>query len=132
MAISLYTLIGKITNKLLYDKKIWRLETGIFVGTWLLLMVFARSSLLRDPGTFTHTVVGERILSNGQLIYADPFSFTYSGKHWIAHQWLWECIMAFIHQVAGFDSLLLATWLYLGWTNDRRSHLCFYFDAEIF
>ena len=90
-------------------KKVWRLETGIFVGTWLLLMVFAHSSLLRDPGSFWHTVVGERILSTGQLIYTDPFSFTYSGKHWIAHQWLGECIMALIHRVAGLDSLLLAT-----------------------
>jgi len=90
-------------------KKVWRLETGIFVGTWLLLMVCASSSLLRDPGTFTHTVVGERILSTGQLIYTDPFSFTYGGKYWIANQWLGECIMALIHRVAGLDSLLLAT-----------------------
>jgi len=90
-------------------KKLWRLEASIFVGIWFILMVFARSSLFHDPGTFTHTVVGERILSTGQLIYTDPFSFTYGGKHWIAHQWLGECIMAFIHRIAGLDSLLLAT-----------------------
>lgn len=103
-------------------KKLWRLETGIFVGTWLLLMVFARSSLLRDPGTFTHTVVGERILSTWQLIYTDPFSFTYSGKHWIAHQWLGDCIMALIHRVAGLDSLLLATVTLLAYFYTWMAH----------
>jgi hypothetical protein len=90
-------------------KKLCRLEIAIFLGIWLLLTIFARSRLFRDPGTFWHTVVGERILSTGKLIYTDPFSFTHGGEHWIAQNWLGECIMALIHRVAGFDSLLLAS-----------------------
>ena len=72
-------------------------------------MFAGRSNLLRDPGTFSHLVIGERILSTGHFIYNDPFSFTFSGKPWIAQQWLGECLMAVIHRIGGFDSLLLFT-----------------------
>ena len=89
-------------------KKLWRLETGIFFGVWLILMVFGRAKLFDDPGTFWHVVVGDRILSTGNLIYSDTFSFTQAGHYWIAQEWLGECVMALIHRIAGFDSLLLA------------------------
>jgi hypothetical protein len=87
----------------------WRPETGIFLGLCLFLMVSGRSNLFRDPGTFWHTRVGERMISSGQLIWTDPFTFTWSGEHWIGHQWLGECLMALIHSIDGLDSLLLAT-----------------------
>ncbi len=90
-------------------KKVLLLGTGIFLFLWLLLMFAGRSNLLRDPGTFSHLVIGERILSTGHFIYNDPFSFTFSGKPWIAQQWLGECLMAVIHRIGGFDSLLLFT-----------------------
>jgi len=86
----------------------WRPETGIFLVLWLFLMVAGQSKLFRDAGTFWHTVVGERMLQSGHLIYADPFTFTWHGKHWIGHQWLGECLMALIHRLDGLDSLLLA------------------------
>src|SRR5712692_5302571 len=84
-------------------------ETGIFLGIWLVLMCVGRSQLLRDPGTFWHTRVGERILTSRQLVYEDPFSCTFRGEPWIPHQWLGECLMAVVHAVDGLDSLLLAT-----------------------
>ncbi len=90
-------------------KKTLRPETAIFTGIWFVLMVFCRSKLFRDPGTFWHTIVGERILSTGHFITTDPFSFTCAGKAWIAHQWLGECLMALVNSIAGFDGLLLAT-----------------------
>ena len=90
-------------------KKVLLLGSGIFLSLWLLLMFAGRSKLLRDPGTFSHLVIGQRILSTGHFIYNDPFSFTFSGKPWIAQQWLGECLMAVIHRIGGFDSLLLVT-----------------------
>jgi hypothetical protein len=92
----------------------WRAETGIFLGLWLFFLVVGRSKLFLDPGTFWHTVVGERILSSGQLIHTDPFTFTWHGRHWIAHQWLGECLMAMLHRIDGLDTLLLATATLLG------------------
>lgn len=89
--------------------RFWRAETGIFLGLWLVLMVGGRSRLFQDPGTFWHTVVGQKILASKQLIYADAFSFTRAGAPWIPHQWLGECTMAALHALGGLDTLLLAT-----------------------
>lgn len=86
-----------------------RAETGFFVACWIILLVIGRERLLRDPGTFWHTVVGERMLVTGQLIWHDPFTLTFGGKPWIAHQWLGECLMALAHRVGGLDALVLMT-----------------------
>lgn len=85
------------------------LVPSLFVGIWGLLMLTGRTDLLSDPGTFWHVVVGEKILSSGQLVYVDEFSFTFSGTPWIAQQWLAECIMAVLHRAAGLTGLVIAT-----------------------
>jgi hypothetical protein len=91
-------------------RRFWRPETGIFLALWLFLMMVGQSKLFQDPGTFWHTVVGRKIIASGEFIYTDPFTFTWHGKPWIAHQWLGECLMALIHdRLDGLDSLLLAT-----------------------
>ncbi len=90
-------------------KKFWRPEVGIFLVIWLMLMIGGRSRFFRDPGTFWHTVVGRQMLSSHQLIHQDHFTFTFAGEKWVAHQWLGECLMAFVDKIDGLDSLLLAT-----------------------
>jgi hypothetical protein len=90
-------------------KRFWRPETGIFLGIWFGLMIGGQTRLLRDPGTFWHTRVGERILNTRQFIDTDPFSCTFGGRPWVPHQWLGECVMAVVHKLDGLDSLLLAT-----------------------
>src|SRR5437588_3168479 len=85
----------------------WRAEVGVFFALWLLLLVGGRSRLFRDPGTFWHTKVGERLIASGQFIDRDPFSFTaerlFPGGTWVPHQWLGECLMAVVHDVRGWD-----------------------------
>ena len=78
-----------------------------FLAIWLILMVTGRSDMLRDPGTFWHVVVGNKMLASGQVIREDCFSFTRAGYPWVADQWLAECGMAIVHRVAGWDGLLL-------------------------
>ncbi|MHC4178429.1 MAG: hypothetical protein ACYSWU_13030 [Planctomycetota bacterium] len=90
-------------------RRFWRAETGVFLGIWLALMLMARSSLLRDPGTFWHVKVGQRMIESREVIQTDPFSFTRGGQPWVAHQWLAECGMAVVHRLSGFDGLLLVT-----------------------
>ena len=89
-------------------QRLWRSETAVFLGIWIVLITTGRSRLLRDPGTFWHTVVGQRFLA-GEFPWTDPFSFTCAGQPWIAWWWLAECVMALLHQWAGLDGLLLAT-----------------------
>ncbi len=78
-----------------------------FLAIWLILLVGGRSAMLRDPGTFWHVAVGNKILASGQIIRDDPFSFTRGGCAWVADQWLAECGMAIVHRLAGWDGLLL-------------------------
>jgi hypothetical protein len=77
----------------------------LFVFFWLVLLISGRSAFIRDPGTFWHTVVGERIFQEG-FFNTDPFSFTHHGRHWVAHEWVGEVLMAAIHRIGGFDSLV--------------------------
>jgi hypothetical protein len=81
----------------------------IFFALWLILMITGRYSMFRDPGTFWHLVVGEQIISNGQIPREDNFSFTPSGQPWVADQWLAEIGMAGIYRLAGWDGLLTIT-----------------------
>ena len=78
----------------------------LFVVFWLTLLAVG-SRLLRDPGMFWHTVVGDKILNEG-FFDRDPFTFTRAGEPWIPHQWLGEVAMAALHRVGGLDSLLVA------------------------
>ena len=80
----------------------------LFLGFWLLLLAGGRSSFLRDPGTFWHTRVGEKILDDG-FFDTDPYTFTFSGQRWIPHQWLGEVLMAILHRVGGLDALLVVS-----------------------
>ena len=77
-----------------------------FLGIWVLLLAGGRSNFFRDPGTFWHTRVGERILTDG-FFDTDPYTFTFAGKKWIPHQWLGEVTMAAVHKVGGLDALLV-------------------------
>src|SRR5229473_168717 len=90
-------------------KSFWRMETGIFLGIWLILLITGRDSFFNDPGSFWHVVVGRRILSSGEFPHTDSFSFRCSGQPWIANQWLGECVLALLHNIGGLDTLLLAT-----------------------
>lgn len=91
------------------EAKYWRPETMVFLGIWLMLMIGGRSRLFSDPGSLWHIVVGQRMLSSGELIHRDPFSFTAAGEPWIAQWWLSECSLALIHRMNGLDGILLAT-----------------------
>lgn len=80
----------------------------VFVGLFVLLQLMGPRKMLRDPGTFWHTVVGEQILTTGEFPRHDAFTFSRAGEPWIAQQWLGEVGMALVHRAMGMDGLLLA------------------------
>jgi hypothetical protein len=89
--------------------------TLLFVVLWLVLLVGGQSRFFRDPGTFWHTVVGQEIIdgdgghTSRGFFDTEEYTFTFAGKKWIPYEWLGEVLMAAIHRIDGFDSLLLAT-----------------------
>lgn len=84
-------------------RRFWRPETALFLALWVGLCLAGRSRMVRDPGTFWHTSVGERILTTGEVPRTDPFSYTHGGQPWVASQWLAEVLMALLDRVGGLD-----------------------------
>ncbi len=82
---------------------------GLFLSIWLGLSAVGRERMLRDPGTFWHTVVGDRILAAGTVPTQDEFSSTCGGQRWFAQQWLGEVVMSLVHRIGGLDGLLTGT-----------------------
>jgi hypothetical protein len=83
-------------------------QTVFFLCLLLGLQAVGRERMLRDPGTFWHIVVGDRILETGSLPHSDWMSFSQGHSPWIAQQWLGEITMAALHRIGGLDALLFA------------------------
>jgi len=84
-----------------------RQPTTLWVcGLWLALMAAAPTLMMKDPGMFWHTVVGEQMLRSGSVVTTDTFSFTQEGESWLAQQWLGELAMGAAHRLGGLDSVI--------------------------
>lgn len=70
----------------------------MFLVIFLVVLVF---NDLRDPDYWWHLATGEYILEHGSLPDGDMFSYTFEGRPWVLHEWLFQVILALAHQVAG-------------------------------
>jgi hypothetical protein len=59
-------------------------------------------ALFNDGDTFWHIAAGLRMIADRAVLVRDPFSYTFAGQPWNAHEWLSEVFMA-------------AAWRALGW-----------------
>ncbi len=73
---------------------------------------------LEDPDFWWHIKTGELILQNQQIPHFDTYSFTASGRPWIAHEWLSELVLFLLYNAGGiilttlvFSALILAAFL---------------------
>ena len=85
-----------------------------FAGTLLLVFVAAVAAylaftggLFRDGDTGWHLAAGRYILQTRSIPATDPFSYTFAGHAWHAHEWLAEAVMAGLFNVAGWRGLSL-------------------------
>ena len=60
-----------------------------------------------DGDTNWHVAAGRWILSHRTVPLTDPFSFTYAGKPWIAHEWLSEVVMALAYLAADWSGVVI-------------------------
>jgi hypothetical protein len=58
-----------------------------------------------DPDFYWHLKTGEYIVSNFSIPKIDPFAYTSSGMHWVAHEWLSEVIFHLVDKSFGFWGL---------------------------
>lgn len=77
----------------------------------LALVVFAVLSMApqiyNDGDTGWHIAAGRWILAAHGVPATDPFSFTFGGKPWLAHEWLAEIVMAGVYAAASWSAVSL-------------------------
>jgi len=62
--------------------------------------------LLRDAGTGWHIRNGQQIILTRTIPRVDSFSATMSGQPWYAWEWLYDLLMAAIHQALGLNGVV--------------------------
>ena len=72
--------------------------------------------LMREGDTWWHLRAGDWVLANRAAPHVDPFSFTFAGRPWVAHEWLSEAIMAAAFRLGGWSGLTLPFALAFGAT----------------
>jgi hypothetical protein len=75
------------------------------VLTGYAIFLFA-PQVLNDGDTYSHIAAGAWILHHRSVPLTDPFSYTFYGKPWVAHEWLSELLMAVAFRLAGWSGLL--------------------------
>ncbi|MGO9485679.1 MAG: hypothetical protein ACLPX9_14000, partial [Rhodomicrobium sp.] len=61
--------------------------------------------ILRDGDTYMHIVAGDWILQHRAVPSTDPFSYTFAGAPWVAHEWLSELVMAAAYRLGGWSGV---------------------------
>lgn len=73
------------------------------------LMLAIGKRLLGDPDTYLHIAAGNWMWAHGSVPPTDPFSFTFEGAPWIAHEWLSELIFAGAFAALGWAGVVALT-----------------------
>lgn len=70
------------------------------------VVLFAPQAM-NDGDTLWHVTAGQWMLDHHQVIRTDPFSYTFAGRPWHAHEWLGEVLMALAWRAAGWSGVAL-------------------------
>jgi len=65
--------------------------------------------VLNDGDTFWHLAAGDWIITQRTVPHTDPFSYTFAGAPWVAHEWLSEVLMAASFRSAGWNGVVVLT-----------------------
>jgi len=85
--------------------------SAFWLGAMLAIAACAAARLnFPDPDTFWHLAVGERILQERKVPTTDVYSFTASGKTWLATEWLGEVVMAQAARWGGPPAATVLLW----------------------
>ncbi len=89
-------------------------RTGMPRATFALLAALAAFAFtiivptaLRDGDTGWHLATGAWIVAHARVPTTDPFSFTATGRPWVAHEWLSELAMYASYRAAGWSGLIV-------------------------
>jgi hypothetical protein len=83
--------------------------TPLLVAFAVLALAAFSPGALNDGDSWTHIATGAWILDQRAIPHADPFSYTFAGQPWVAHEWLSEVAMALAYRAAGWSGVALLT-----------------------
>jgi hypothetical protein len=75
----------------------------------LFALTLASPAVLNDGDTFWHIAAGEWILAHRAVPSTDPFTFSFGGAPWTAHEWLSEVLLALSFRVGGWSGVVVLT-----------------------
>lgn len=78
-------------------------------GFIVILTVLYISIVLSDPDYFWHLSAGQYLWENKALPSSDMFSYTFAGKPWVLHEWLFEILLFGVHSLLGDAGIKLMT-----------------------
>ena len=83
------------------------LAIPLFGALAVLVFVCVTPAVLNDGDTYWHIAAGSWMLNQRVLLRVDPFSYTFAGKPWQAHEWLSEILMALAYRLSGWSGIVL-------------------------
>jgi hypothetical protein len=82
-----------------------RLTVGLAAALCGYLFALFAPQLFNDGDTYLHLAAGRWILAHHAVPRVDPFTFSFAGQPWDAHEWLAQLLMAGAFQVGGWSGL---------------------------
>ncbi|GEO24409.1 hypothetical protein AAC03nite_01940 [Alicyclobacillus acidoterrestris] len=82
-------------------ESVMRIELLLLLA-WICFFAIHAGAPLTDPDTPWHLATGQYILAHHAIPTTDPFSWSMRGKPWVTQEWLFEVVLAWLAQHAGF------------------------------
>ena len=90
-----------------------RLTTAAFAVVVFAFTLWA-PQVFNDSDTWWHVAAGRLMITRGQVLTSDPFSWTMAGAPWFTQEWLSEVVMGGAFSLAGWSGVALLTALAAG------------------
>src|SRR5215469_12838974 len=89
----------------------WRRRLTLIVVPALTVFAFAiaTQSVFTDGDTNWQVAAGRWILAHRQVPRVDPFSYTFAGRPWVAHEWGAQVVLAGAYDLAGWAGVMWIT-----------------------
>ena len=79
----------------------------VIAGCLVFALVLFLPPVLNDGDTLWQISTGAWIIDHRAIPATDPFSFTAGDRHWSAHEWLAETLMALAYRAAGLPGIMV-------------------------
>jgi hypothetical protein len=94
----------------------------VIAGCLIFALLLFLPPVLNDGDTLWQIRAGEWILDHHAIPATDPFSFTAGDRHWFAHEWFAETIMALAYRAGGLKGVMVLAAVATGLTAGVLLH----------